>query len=107
MCVCVCVCVWQPVRLTVSRRAAELANSLDAPVDGIPLVSHSTHFIKEYTLFAFGKSLFDVREYRRAAHALRDAKSNEGFFLKCYSLFLVCVVMSVCLSVCVSVCQSV
>lgn len=35
-----------------------------------------------------GKALFDMREYRRAAHALRGLTGNKAFFLGCYSTYL-------------------
>lgn len=76
-------CLWCLIR------AAELANSLDTPVCNLPSVPHTILFVQEYPLYAYGKSLYDIKEYRRAAHALRNAKSDEGFFLRCYSLFMV------------------
>ena len=35
------------------------------------------------------KSYFDVREYRRAAHALQGASGKKAFFLRCYATYLV------------------
>lgn len=55
----------------------------------MPQLEHSPDFIKEFSVYWMAKSLFDLREYRRAAHALRLCKSDEAFFLKCYSLYLV------------------
>ncbi len=71
-------------------RAVELANSIE--VDGetrLPQVPHSQEFTGEFATFSMGKSLFDLKEYRRAAHWLKNCKSDEGFFLRCYSLYLV------------------
>ncbi len=71
-------------------RAVELANSIE--VDGetrLPQVPHSQAFAGEFATFSMGKSLFDLREHRRAAHWLKNCKSDEGFFLRCYSLYLV------------------
>ena len=42
----------------------------------------------DYYLLA--KSYFDCREYRRAAHVLRDQTGKRAIFLRCYSLYLVC-----------------
>ena len=36
-----------------------------------------------------GKTFFDVREYRRAAHVLKGCTSGKGFFLRCHALYLV------------------
>ena len=71
-------------------RAVELANSLETsdPVS-LPQLEHSSEFLREFSTFWMGKSLFDLREYRRAAHALRQCTSSEAFFLRCYSLYLV------------------
>ncbi|XP_017227550.1 anaphase-promoting complex subunit 8 isoform X4 [Daucus carota subsp. sativus] len=40
----------------------------------------------DYYLLA--KSYFDCREYRRAAHVLRDQTGKRAIFLRCYSLYL-------------------
>ena len=71
-------------------RAVELANSLETsdPV-AVPQLEHSSEFLREFSTYWMGKSLFDLREYRRAAHALRQCTSSEAFFLRCYSLYLV------------------
>ena len=72
------------------HRAIELANSLQvSEAVAIPQVEHSSDFVSEFSVYWMGKSLFDLREYRRVAHALRLCKSDEAFFLKCYSLYLV------------------
>ena len=72
------------------NRAVELANSLETsdPVS-IPQLEHSSEFLHEFSTYWMGKSLFDLREYRRAAHSLGQCKSSEAFFLRCYSLYLV------------------
>ena len=71
-------------------RAADLACCLDVEIDHVPTSSsHSPEFIQEFSCFCLGKSLFDKREFRRAAHVLKNCRSNEGFFLKLYSLYLV------------------
>nr|KYP68140.1 Cell division cycle protein 23 isogeny [Cajanus cajan] len=38
--------------------------------------------------YLLAKSYFDCREYRRAAHVLRDQKGSRSVFLRCYALYL-------------------
>jgi len=38
--------------------------------------------------FAIAKAYFDLKEYRRAAHALKGARGARATFLRCYSLYL-------------------
>ncbi|KAG9129456.1 hypothetical protein Leryth_013049 [Lithospermum erythrorhizon] len=38
--------------------------------------------------YMLAKSYFDCREYRRAAHVLRDQTGKRAVFLRCYSLYL-------------------
>ncbi|KAK4486088.1 hypothetical protein RD792_008756 [Penstemon davidsonii] len=38
--------------------------------------------------YLLGKSYFDCREYRRAAHVLRDQTGKKAVFLRCYALYL-------------------
>lgn len=69
--------------------AIELANSVvttEQPV--VPEVCRSSQFYAESIRYYLGKSLFDLREFKRAAHTLNDCKSDEAFFLRCYSLYL-------------------
>lgn len=40
--------------------------------------------------YLLAKSYFDCREYRRAAHVLRDQSGKKAVFLRCYALYLVC-----------------
>jgi len=35
------------------------------------------------------KAYFDCREYKRAAHVLRDQNGKKSVFLRCYALYLV------------------
>lgn len=72
-------------------RVIELANSieLDCPTT-TPTAPHSPAFASEYATYYMGKSLYDLREFRRAAHTLQNCKSDEAFFLKSYCLYLVC-----------------
>lgn len=40
--------------------------------------------------FYFAKSCFLCREYRRAAHWLRDQNGRKAMFLRFYALYMVC-----------------
>lgn len=75
---------------TSFHRAIELSNSLDVPLPGIPQLEHSVIFTNEFTIYHLGKSMYDLKDYRRAAHTLQNCVSNEAFFLRLYSLYLVC-----------------
>lgn len=70
-------------------RAAELAQCIEVPLETVPQLEHSTAYYTEFNTYSYGKALYDLREYRRAAHALKGAQSIEGIFLKLYSLYLV------------------
>lgn len=39
--------------------------------------------------YVMAKAYFDCREYRRAAHVLRDQTGRKAVFLRCYALYLV------------------
>eukprot|EP00249_Psilotum_nudum_P012993 c24091_g1_i3 orf=588-2054(-) len=39
-------------------------------------------------MFLLGKTYFDMREYRRAAHFLNGVAGKKAFFLRCYALYL-------------------
>eukprot|EP00271_Cylindrocystis_brebissonii_P018471 TRINITY_DN5248_c0_g1_i2.p1 TRINITY_DN5248_c0_g1~~TRINITY_DN5248_c0_g1_i2.p1 ORF type:complete len:275 (-),score=63.24 TRINITY_DN5248_c0_g1_i2:291-1115(-) len=43
---------------------------------------------EEVDALLLGKSFFDMREYRRAAHALRELKGHKAFFIRWYSIYL-------------------
>jgi anaphase-promoting complex subunit 8 len=68
--------------------AIELANSLDVPLESIPQLTHSPLYQTEFVKYSYGKSLYDLKEFRRASHALNDCQSIEGIFLKLYSLYM-------------------
>lgn len=71
-------------------RAVELANSIETDqLCSIPRIPRSDEFVAEFATFSIAKSLFDLKEYRRASHSLKDCHSHEAFFLKCYCLYLV------------------
>ena len=40
--------------------------------------------------YLLAKSYFDCKEFRRAAHVLRDQVGRKAVFLRCYALYLVC-----------------
>jgi anaphase-promoting complex subunit 8 len=74
------------------HRAAEQAAAIagedlddDAPSDAATDVlspAESSHF-------AFARSLFDLKEFDRCAHALRNCQSNKSVFLRIYAKYLV------------------
>ena len=69
-----------------------MANSLEvecAPFTATPALSGDE--LTEATQLMLGKSLFDTREYRRAAHSLEKCNSPKAVFLRLYSLYLVCI----------------
>ncbi|GBG64532.1 hypothetical protein CBR_g45228 [Chara braunii] len=43
---------------------------------------------EESDVFLLGKSYFDMKEYRRAAHALRGLPGKKAFFLRSYAMYL-------------------
>ena len=43
--------------------------------------------------YLLAKSYFDCREYRRAAHVLRDQTGKKSVFLRSYALYLVCCIL--------------
>ncbi|KAK9814160.1 hypothetical protein WJX72_001350 [[Myrmecia] bisecta] len=43
---------------------------------------------EEDDLHVLAKSAFDVKDYRRAAHVLRDCTFGRSFFLRCYAAYL-------------------
>ena len=71
-------------------RAVELANSIktEHPTN-VPTVEHSSLFAGEYTVYCMGRSLYDLRQFRRASHTLKNCNSDEAFFLRNYCLYLV------------------
>lgn len=76
----------------LNSRSSELACSLSTPITAqlIPQVDyHDQQFIQEYDIYSLGKSLFDCKEFERAAFFLENCKSSKGFFLHMYAKFLV------------------
>ncbi|XP_027124895.1 anaphase-promoting complex subunit 8-like [Coffea arabica] len=71
--------------------AAAAFNS--TPVAGVsfistPLASEEENDAVESDFYLLAKSYFDCREYRRAAHVLREQTSKKAVFLRCYALYL-------------------
>lgn len=55
-----------------------------------PAVFEEENELVEGDFYLLAKSYFDCREYRRAAHVLRDQTGKKAVFLRCYALYLVC-----------------
>lgn len=55
-----------------------------------PVVFEEENDLVEGDFYLLAKSYFDCREYRRAAHVLRDQTGKKAVFLRCYALYLVC-----------------
>nr|GMC75872.1 anaphase-promoting complex subunit 8 [Ipomoea batatas] len=63
------------------------------PSAGVSYVATPPVFDDEYEagendFYLLAKSYFDCREYRRAAHVLRNQTSKKAIFLRCYALFV-------------------
>lgn len=75
-----------------SRRTPASYEAVATPVANVSYV-RTPVFVEEEMdgdCFLLAKSYFDCREYRRAAHALRDQSGKKTTFLRCYALYLVC-----------------
>lgn len=74
------------------RRRFRTNEITSTPVAGVSYVS--TPVMEEDDAvdgyFYFAKSCFLCREYRRAAHWLRDQNGKKSIFLRCYALYMVC-----------------
>lgn len=55
-----------------------------------PIISEEENDLVEGDFYLLAKSYFDCREYRRAAHVLRDQTGKKAIFMRCYALYLVC-----------------
>ena len=77
----------------LSHRAAELATAIHAnlPADGaLPAAAApSAEDAAEALTFTLARSYFDLREYGRAAHTLRQCTGHKAIFLRHYSEYLV------------------
>ena len=75
------------------RRRFRTNDITSTPAAGVSYVS--TPVMEEDELvdgdfYLLAKSYFDCREYKRAAHVLRDQTGKKSVFLRCYALYLVC-----------------
>lgn len=63
---------------------------ISTPVTGVTYVSTPVHVEEDYVddVYLVAKSYFDCKEYRRAAHLLRDHSGNKPLFLRLYALYL-------------------
>jgi len=55
----------------------------------MPVVQHSRLFEREYPVFCMARSLYDLRQFKRASYVLRNCESDEAFFLRNYCTYLV------------------
>ncbi|KAL2492860.1 Anaphase-promoting complex subunit 8 [Abeliophyllum distichum] len=77
-------------------RAAAAGDSSATPSAGVSYVATpSMAGAEDYEydaidndFYLLAKSYFDCREFRRAAHVLRDQTSKKAVFLRCYALYL-------------------
>lgn len=71
-----------------TKFAAELVTQIDTEEGDVRVVVNETQpeVVEDAVMLA--KTYFDLREYQRAAHALRDRKSPLAIFLRGYSTFL-------------------
>ncbi|KAJ9670993.1 hypothetical protein PVL29_027126 [Vitis rotundifolia] len=69
-------------------RTTEIASTPTAGVSSVstPVLEEDEAIDGDFYLLA--KSYFDCREYRRAAHVLRDQTGKKAVFLRCYALYL-------------------
>ncbi|CAL0303676.1 unnamed protein product [Lupinus luteus] len=77
------------------RRKYRTHDMAATPIAGVSYVA--TPVMEEEELvdgdfYLLAKSYFDCREYKRAAHVLRDQTGRKSVFLRCYALYLVCYV---------------
>ncbi|KAJ6883139.1 hypothetical protein NC651_029416 [Populus alba x Populus x berolinensis] len=73
------------------RRRFRTNDIASTPVTGMSYVS--TPVLEEDEVidgdfYLLAKSYFDCREYKRAAHVLRDQNAKKSVFLRCYALYL-------------------
>ncbi|KAH9520460.1 Anaphase-promoting complex subunit 23 [Bulinus truncatus] len=73
-----------------SKWAAEMSRALTVKIDSrsLLLTDESEDFWNEYDSYVLAKSYFDVKEFDRAVHVLRDCVSQKPYFLRLYSLYM-------------------
>ncbi|KAK2965145.1 hypothetical protein RJ640_005308 [Escallonia rubra] len=76
------------------RRRFRTNEVVSTPSAGVSYVSTPSVTLDEDSdavdsdVYLLAKSYFDCREYRRAAHVLRDETGRKAVFLRCYTLYL-------------------
>ncbi|XP_057465580.1 anaphase-promoting complex subunit 8 [Actinidia eriantha] len=74
------------------RRRFRTSEITSTPIAGVSYVStpvlEEDHDAVDSDCYLLAKSYFDCREYRRAAHVLRDQTGKKAVFLRCYALYL-------------------
>lgn len=78
------------------RRRFRTNESTSTPTSGVLHVSTPVMEEDEVVdgdFYLLAKTYFDCREYRRAAHVLRDQNGKKSVFLRCYALYLVCCIL--------------
>ncbi|KAH7541915.1 anaphase-promoting complex subunit 8 [Ziziphus jujuba] len=73
------------------RRRFHTNESTSTPISGVLYVSTPVMEEDEVVdgdFYLLAKTYFDCREYRRAAHVLRDQIGKKSVFLRCYALYL-------------------
>ncbi|KAK9203068.1 hypothetical protein WN943_013322 [Citrus x changshan-huyou] len=73
------------------RRRFRTNDITSTPVAGVSYVSTPVmeeDEVEDSDFYLLAKSYFDCREYRRAAHVLRDQTGRRSVFLRCYALYL-------------------
>ena len=74
------------------RRRFHTNESCSTPIAGISYVSTPVMEEDEVVdgdFYLLAKSYFDCREYKRAAHVLREQNGKKSVFLRQYALYLV------------------
>ncbi|GAB2289936.1 anaphase-promoting complex component apc8 [Dionaea muscipula] len=74
------------------RRRFRTNEVITTPTAGISYVStpvpEDSDDVVDSDFYLLAKSYFDCKEYRRAAHVLRDQTGHKAAFLRCYALYL-------------------
>ncbi|KAL5722362.1 anaphase-promoting complex component apc8 [Ranunculus cassubicifolius] len=76
---------------SIRRRFLTSGDMSATPIAGVSYVNTPIHEEDENfdsDCYLLAKSYFNCKEYRRAAHALRDQTGKKAVFLRCYSLYL-------------------
>uniref|UniRef100_A0A2C9K5M1 Cdc23 domain-containing protein n=1 Tax=Biomphalaria glabrata TaxID=6526 RepID=A0A2C9K5M1_BIOGL len=73
-----------------AKWAAEMSRALNVKVDAKSLIhaEEAEDFWDEYDSYVLGKNYYDVKEFDRAVHVLRDCTSPKPYFLRLYSLYM-------------------